>query len=334
MGASTSKPPPTLGPAAPAPPEPSKKRQPKAPPTPRPLKRPRRSCRGPAPIPETPVAVLVAGGATAVVRKRAHQLTLQGAHRCFGQVRAVTGTPADRAPGEAETPKLHEKWIVKDGLQFGADFVLYRRSPDVFHAEYCVVVAERDEIAPRRALQGERAALAFVAQQHENITMPGCAPRDRACVVKRLGAAAGGFAESAAAAAPERRTATSATSPSSASSRTPCGSGATASCTTAPRRGAPAGRRLLPRRARGRRRGRARLPPSGVDGLVLTRGMAEGRYSFSAWLEPHAEERIAFDFEVALPPYADGGVALGLFLGGKRARNFKGPSPPFFTRFG
>ncbi|KAH8072426.1 tRNA-intron endonuclease [Aureococcus anophagefferens] len=39
-----------------------------------------------------------------------------------------------------------KKWIVKDGLQFGADFVLYRRSPDVFHAEYCVVVAERDEI--------------------------------------------------------------------------------------------------------------------------------------------------------------------------------------------
>ena len=214
MGASTSapKPPPTLGPAAPAPPEPSKKRQPKAPPTPRPLKRPRRSCRGPAPIPETPVAVLVAGGATAVVRKRAHQLTLQGAHRCFGQVRAVTGAPADRAPGETETPKfgtevrlgLHEmcylaardrviiretsdgdaldgaeirrrcgawaplgdvrfdatlavyahfrdkKWIVKDGLQFGADFVLYRRSPDVFHAEYCVVVAERDEIVPWR----------------------------------------------------------------------------------------------------------------------------------------------------------------------------------------
>ena len=35
-----------------------------------------------------------------------------------------------------------------------------------------------------------------------------------------------------------------------------------------------------------------------------------------------AEERIAFDFEVALPPYADGGVALGLFLGGKRVRNF------------
>ena len=217
MGASSSapKPPPTLGPAAPAaPPEPSKKRasKPKLPQVLPPLKRPRRSCRGPAPIPETPVAVLVAGGATAVVRKRAHQLTLQGAHRCFGQVRAVTGTPADRAPGETETPKfgtevrlgLHEmcylaardrviiretsdgdaldgaeirrrcgawaplgdvrfdatlavyahfrdkKWIVKDGLQFGADFVLYRRSPDVFHAEYCVVVAERDEIVPWR----------------------------------------------------------------------------------------------------------------------------------------------------------------------------------------
>jgi tRNA-splicing endonuclease subunit Sen2 len=212
--------PPTLGPAAPAPPEPSKKRQPKAPPTPRPLKRPRRSCRGPAPIPETPVAVLVAGGATAVVRERAHQLTLQGAHRCFGQVRAVTGTPADRAPGETATPKfgtevrlgLHEmcylaardrviiretsdgdaldgaeirrrcgawaplgdvrfdatlavyahfrdkKWIVKDGLQFGADFVLYRRSPDVFHAEYCVVVAERDEVVPWRPGQEKSAS--------------------------------------------------------------------------------------------------------------------------------------------------------------------------------
>ena len=67
-------------------------------------------------------------------------------------------------------------------------------------------------------------------------------------------------------------------------------------------------------------------PSEGVDGLVLTWGMAEGRYSFAAWLEPHAEERIAFDFEVALPPYADGGVALGPFPGGKRARNFKGPS--------
>ena len=37
-----------------------------------------------------------------------------------------------------------KRWIVKPGLQFGCDFMLYRRSPDEFHAEYCVVVVERD----------------------------------------------------------------------------------------------------------------------------------------------------------------------------------------------
>ena len=170
---------------------------------------------------------------------------------------------------------------------------------------------------------------AFVAQQHENITMPGCAPRDRACVVKRLGAAAGGFAESCrggGAGAPHsdlRDLSVECLFPDSVWLRS---DRLVHHC---PRIAAP-----LPgvdychavRAAGGEELLRDCRPADGVDGLVLTWGMAEGRYSFAAWLEPHAEERIAFDFEVALPPYADGGVALGPFPGGKRARNFKGPS--------
>ena len=159
---------------------------------------------------------------------------------------------------------------------------------------------------------------AFVAQQHENITMPGCAPRDRACVVKRLGAAAGGFAESCrggGAGAPHsdlRDLSVECLFPGSVWLRS---DRLVHHC---PRVAAP-----LPgvdychavRAAGGEELLRDCRPADGVDGLVLTWGMAEGRYSFAAWLEPHAEERIAFDFEVALPPYADSGVALGVFLG-------------------
>lgn len=36
----------------------------------------------------------------------------------------------------------HNLWIVKDGLTFGGDFVLYKDHPDVFHSTYIVTIRE------------------------------------------------------------------------------------------------------------------------------------------------------------------------------------------------
>jgi len=42
-------------------------------------------------------------------------------------------------------------YVVKSGLQFGTDFLLYRGSPDEFHAEYCaLVLAPTDKVTWKR----------------------------------------------------------------------------------------------------------------------------------------------------------------------------------------
>ncbi|KAI8850813.1 tRNA intron endonuclease [Chytridium lagenaria] len=38
-------------------------------------------------------------------------------------------------------------WVVKDGVKFGADFVLYKGSPELFHSSYAVVL--KDETTAR-----------------------------------------------------------------------------------------------------------------------------------------------------------------------------------------
>ena len=47
-----------------------------------------------------------------------------------------------RAGGAADAHFRAKGWVVKDGLQFGCDAILYRGPPDEFHAEWCVVVAD------------------------------------------------------------------------------------------------------------------------------------------------------------------------------------------------
>lgn len=46
-------------------------------------------------------------------------------------------------------------WIVRSGLNYGTDFVLYRSSPDVEHAEFAVLVmSKRDQTTTWRGLLG------------------------------------------------------------------------------------------------------------------------------------------------------------------------------------
>lgn len=41
-------------------------------------------------------------------------------------------------------------WVVRSGLNYGTDFVLYESSPDKEHAEYAVLVLDEEDEADRR----------------------------------------------------------------------------------------------------------------------------------------------------------------------------------------
>lgn len=45
-------------------------------------------------------------------------------------------------------------WIVRSGLNYGVDFVLYKASPDEEHARFAVLIHEADEVLSWRRLLG------------------------------------------------------------------------------------------------------------------------------------------------------------------------------------